>query len=862
MGYTLDAEEAGDFSELIGKDMLSYMQYDFGQGSKRLLVWPRFVLEGGRCRKVAPSAVPDVGGLPTVVSAHGWDRYRIEGVYGRMCVAVLNTPDVNMNTNYGLSEPHRYNAAVNPNMRSSVLELKRFETTPFSVQMAQVINVAGGLIDFSKPIEDLVHPYPWQAQPQCRHVLISQTGADGRRLLWGPFEVGDAVEGACSVQASKSYDLLVRGIDASRFSDRVELLDDEGIPFAEFVSVSELDALLPDAETEYDWMGDDELVASLARLAKSADKPATRREMQDLRLALSAASEVEAAASAGRRRERMAALLDAAESWAAMTDEAKREAVEAMPAEQVAAFVLDDESFSGFMQRALEDGRVKERYEEQRAALAASGAREQDKLDRVREELAGAEAELARAVSERGQVIEQVRAEHAAEIAEAEERLAGLEAAERDAEERVGELRQAEFAAKQAVANVMDGFRNEFKVGEKVLESVMVREIVAALGGTQPAVPADEAASAAVETAPPAAPAMLAGADGMAPADVLDRICGLVREVGGRDLSRNEVANLAICLVQGYVTVLAGMPGAGKTSLAGILAGALGLRQTGASRYCEVPVERGWASYKDFIGYHNPLTQRVEAASSAAFAAFDEMTREVAAGASDPAMRLVLLDEANLSSMEHYFSPFMMACDRFADGPFAIELGGGASFAAPEYLRFIATVNFDHATEELSPRFLDRAWTVMLEAPGDLGELCASEAPGDWAGVEALPARVLAAAFGRRSGGVPAAMEDKLGEVLRACASRRRPVSPRSMLMMRDYLSAAAAVMDTESAEGALEAVDFAVCQKVLPCISGPAGQVEALLEDVARIGGLPRARARAQAMLERGDGDFYQFFA
>lgn len=676
MGYTLDAEEVGDFSELVGKDMLSYMQYDFGQGSRRLLVWPRFVLEGGgRCRRIAAAALPDVGGLPTVVSAHGWDRYRIESVYGRMCVAVLNTPDVNANTNYGLSEPHRYNAAVNPNMRSSVLELKRFETTPFSVQMAQVINVAGGLIDFSKPIEDLVHPYPWQAQPQCRHVLISQTGVDGRRLLWGPFEVGDAVEGACSVQASRSYDLLVRGIDASRFSDRVELLDDEGIPFAEFVSVSELDGLLAEAEAEYDWMGDDELVSSLAHLAKTADKPATRREMQNLRAALSAASEVEAAALVGGRRERMVGLLDAAESWAAMADEAKREAVEAMPAEQVAAFVLEDESFAGFMRRALEDGRVKERYDEQRAGLAAEAERERGRLEALKGELASAEEDLARVVSERGEVMEQVRAEHAAEIAEAEQRLAGLEAAARAAEGRVEELRQAEFAAKQAVANVMDGFRNEFKVGEKVLESVMVREIVAALGGPQPSAPGPVPAVAEPPAAMPA-PAMLAGSAEMSPADVLDRICGLVREVGGRDLSRNEIANLAICLVQGYVTVLAGMPGAGKTSLAGILAGALGLRQPGAARYCEVPVERGWASYKDFIGYHNPLTQRVEAASSAAFAAFEEMTREVASGPADPAMRLVLLDEANLSSMEHYFSPFMMACDRFADGPFSIELGG------------------------------------------------------------------------------------------------------------------------------------------------------------------------------------------
>lgn len=28
---------------------------------------------------------------------------------------------------------------------------------------------------------------------------------------------------------------------------------------------------------------------------------------------------------------------------------------------------------------------------------------------------------------------------------------------------------------------------------------------------------------------------------------------------------------------------------------------------------------------------------------------------------------------------------------------------------------FLATVNFDHTTEELSPRFLDRSWIITLE---------------------------------------------------------------------------------------------------------------------------------------------------
>lgn len=61
----------------------------------------------------------------------------------------------------------------------------------------------------------------------------------------------------------------------------------------------------------------------------------------------------------------------------------------------------------------------------------------------------------------------------------------------------------------------------------------------------------------------------------------------------GRDFTRNDIANLMICLTQGYITTFAGMPGTGKTSLAGILAGALGLTQPQANRFCEVSVERG-----------------------------------------------------------------------------------------------------------------------------------------------------------------------------------------------------------------------------------------------------------------------------
>lgn len=76
---------------------------------------------------------------------------------------------------------------------------------------------------------------------------------------------------------------------------------------------------------------------------------------------------------------------------------------------------------------------------------------------------------------------------------------------------------------------------------------------------------------------------------------------------------------------------------------------------------------------------------------------------------------LILLDEANLSPIEHYWASFLKNCDFASSANRSISLGGNNRFSLPEHLRFLATVNFDHTTEELSPRFLDRSWIITLE---------------------------------------------------------------------------------------------------------------------------------------------------
>ena len=77
----------------------------------------------------------------------------------------------------------------------------------------------------------------------------------------------------------------------------------------------------------------------------------------------------------------------------------------------------------------------------------------------------------------------------------------------------------------------------------------------------------------------------------------------------------------------------------------------------------------------------------------------------------DSQLCIALLDEANLSPIEHYWSGFMGAYDN-REG-FSTQ---GANLTLPEGLRFVSTVNYDRTTEALSARFLDRSPVISLDS--------------------------------------------------------------------------------------------------------------------------------------------------
>lgn len=295
-----------------------------------------------------------------------------------------------------------------------------------------------------------------------------------------------------------------------------------------------------------------------------------------------------------------------------------------------------------------------------------------------------------------------------------------------------------------------------------------------------------------------------------------------------RDYDRLTILNLFILLTQNFLTVLSGPPGAGKTSMSVILGDVLGLtersgrvEETGqtegteqaermkrAERFLPVSVERGWTSKRDFLGYWNPLSKTFESPDPRRSDALALLDAEARAKFDDLAF-VMLLDEANLSPMEYYWGDFMRICDDRSRMN-RIALGGDALYDVPDTLRFLATINSDFTTENLSPRLLDRASVVTLpETKIDFSSLAdrgasyetddehaedASRPPVSW--------RAMRAAFGPRAhfeGEAEAAA--LLEAVVAAFRATGGAISVRTCRAMRDYVSSAVPVFSEADAE-------------------------------------------------------------
>ncbi len=325
----------------------------------------------------------------------------------------------------------------------------------------------------------------------------------------------------------------------------------------------------------------------------------------------------------------------------------------------------------------------------------------------------------------------------------------------------------------------------------------------------------------------------------------------------GRDLPEEIVANYLITAHQSFLTIFAGLPGTGKTSLVALLAKSLGM--TSSSRFIDIRTSRGWTSQRDILGFYNPLNQRFQESATGLYKALRQCEQET-----EHYPYWILLDEANLSPLEHYWSSFLIMCDE--EGRRIIntgEPGNRANLRISESIRFLGTVNYDSTTEPLSPRMIDRVAIIYLEPseqPIEFDSLNDEISDNGIYNYQDLDSLLICKSLDFTEG------EQRIFEIILrtlhfGVGGVSIIISPRKQKQIRKFCSTARELMKVRYD---LCALDYAVAQHVLPLINGSGAIFKDLLSKFREeIGPLDYSKRLLKRIIERGEQNhhFYSFF-
>lgn len=330
-------------------------------------------------------------------------------------------------------------------------------------------------------------------------------------------------------------------------------------------------------------------------------------------------------------------------------------------------------------------------------------------------------------------------------------------------------------------------------------------------------------------------------------------------EKANRKIDKNDLINIFICISQGFLTVFAGEPGVGKTSLCRILGKSMGLYDKDNSRYIEISVEKGWTSKRDFIGYYNPLSKQIDYANKRVFKALTLLDFEEKENINEYPF-LFALDEANLSPMEYYWADFMNVCEMDSEEKI-INIGDDYSYMLPKTLRFLATINYDHTTEVFSPRLLDRAWVILLENSNlDVDNFKNMKIDSS---EEIIPYSIFEELNDIEEKEFPLVLENRLKEIIAYLKTKNIMVSPRVQKMIRNYCIKGNELF--EKRKNDLISLDYAISQKLLPLLEGYGDDYKNFLQVFYenQLSGMEKCQKIVKEIILKGDKNMkhYNFF-
>ena len=182
------------------------------------------------------------------------------------------------------------------------------------------------------------------------------------------------------------------------------------------------------------------------------------------------------------------------------------------------------------------------------------------------------------------------------------------------------------------------------------------------------------------------------------------------------------------------LAVLSGLSGTGKSQLPRAYASFFGIH------FLHVPVEPGWDSPQDLLGFYDFVAKRYRPTDRArALGHFDrrfanDINIELDRDWGDR-MLIILLDEMNLARTEYYFSEFLSRLEMRAprvedDGDSMIRdearIGIDLPYSedekpkhlyVPHNVLWVGTLNEDETTQALSDKVLDRANSIRFAPP-------------------------------------------------------------------------------------------------------------------------------------------------